>query len=326
MKSAVEAVTGANITFTVVDESLLEKLVEAEFELLRESTGSMTAAERLTLRSELSQMMAEDFGGNSFEHMYIHSKLAELAEEHWAAYLADRSKTGSRTAAEALYDASLGFMKNHQVTVYSTLYRLAAMQWQALDAESSREEIKGALTRQRDIQLRFFDFFDTVDDESGTVIHPYISILHAYYRYFPVMLAYENYDHGIFDSAMQIRNALAGIETKISTVSLLKKVAAWNLVPLTISSEAAGAAAGTLTLRNVSTRLNYPLVDDDFQDIRTVQLQAGTQSLPVYGGHWYELELTTPVNGGPDWKRVIGPLFFPAGEKVVHDSCAGISR
>ena len=101
VKSAVEAVTGANITFTVVDESLLEKLVEAEFELLRESTGSMTAAERLTLRSELSQMMAEDFGGNSFEHMYIHSKLAELAEEHWAAYLADRSKTGSRTAAEA---------------------------------------------------------------------------------------------------------------------------------------------------------------------------------------------------------------------------------
>ena len=326
VKSAVEAVTGANITFTVVDESLLEKLVEAEFELLRESTGSMTAAERLTLRSELSQMMAEDFGGNSFEHMYIQSKLAELAEEHWAAYLADRSKTGSRTAAEALYDASLGFMKNHQVTVYSTLYRLAAMQWQALDAESSREEIKEALVRQRDIQLRFFDFFDTVDDESGTVIHPYISILHAYYRYFPVMLAYENYDHEIFDSAMQIRNALAGIETKISTVSLLKKIAAWNLVPLTISSEAAGAAAGTLTLRNVSTRLNYPLVDDDFQDIRTVQLQAGTQSLPVYGGHWYELELVTPVNGGPDWKRVIGPLFFPAGEKVVYDSFAGISR
>ena len=326
VKSAVEAVTGANITFTVVDESLLEKLVAAEFELLRESTGSMTAAERLTLRSELSQMMAENFGGNSFEHMYIHSKLTELAEEHWAAYFADRSKTGSRTAAEALYDASLGFMKNHQVTVYSTLYRLAAMQWQALDAESSREEIKEALVRQRDIQLRFFDFFDTVDDESGTVIHPYISILNAYYRYFPVMLAYENYDHEIFDSAMQIRNALAGIETKISTVSLLKKVAAWNLVPLTISSEAAGAAAGTLTVRNVSERLNYSLVGEDFTDVRTVQLTAGQQELPVYGGHWYELELVTPVNGGPDWKRVIGPLFFPAGEKVVYDSFAGISR
>ena len=326
VKSAVEAVTGANITFTVVDESLLEKLVAAEFELLRESTGSMTAAERLTLRNELSQMMAEDFGGNSFEHMYIQSKLAELAEDHWAAYLADRSKTGSRTAAEALYDASLSFMKDHQQTVYTTLSRLATMQWQALEVDCSREEIKGALTRQRDILLRFFDFFEDVDSETPGLLHPYIPILHNYYRYFPIMLAYENYDRELFDSAMQIRNALAAVEVRMSVDGLLKRIAAWNLVPLTISGEAAGAAAGTLTFRNVSERLNYSLVGEGFTDIRTVQLTAGQQELPVYGGHWYELELVTPVNGGPDWKRVIGPLFFPAGEKVVYDSFAGIRR
>lgn len=60
--------------------------------------------------------------------------------------------------------------------------------------------------------------------------------------------------------------------------------------------------------------------------MRTLNLTAGTRLLPVYGGHLYELEFTTPVPGGPDWKRVIGPLFLPAGEKIAIDSFAGIAR
>lgn len=150
VKSAVESVLGTNVTFTVVDEALLEKMVASEFEFLQQISGTLTAAERLAVRTELNQMMEENFGGNSFEHMYIQSKLSELAEEHWSAYLADRSRAAHRTAAGALLDASLGFLSNHRPSVSMTLSRMAAMECQALTAESTaRGDRGGARTAVR---------------------------------------------------------------------------------------------------------------------------------------------------------------------------------
>ena len=55
VKSAVESVLGTNITFTVVDEELLEKMVANELEVLQQFSGTLTASERLALRNEISQ-------------------------------------------------------------------------------------------------------------------------------------------------------------------------------------------------------------------------------------------------------------------------------
>lgn len=326
VKSSIESILGTNITFTVVDQSLLEQMVESELELLRQVSTTLTASERLALRGELTRMMEENFGGNSFEHMYINSKLTELAEEHWAVYLADRSKLTHRTAAEALLDASLGFLSNHEPTVGNTLSRLAAMQWQALDENSTREQVRTALDRQCAILMRHFEFFATFDEEK-CIRHPYTEILYTDLRFFPRMLAYDNYDHELFGNAMQIAHALESIALKRSSDALIARVAAWKLVPLTIRAENGGAETGTLTVRNVSNRLpNNPRGGEEGEDVRQLALAIGETPLPVYGGHWYELELVTPVPGGPDWKRTLGPLFFPAGEKVIFDSFAGISR
>ncbi len=326
VKSSVESILGTNITFTVVDQSLLEQMVESELELLREVSTTLTASERLALRGELTQMMNENFGGNSFEHMYINSKLGELAEEHWSVYLNDKSNLSHRTAAEALLDASLGFLSNHEPTVSNTLSRLAAMQWQALDDNSTREEVRAALDKQCAILMRYFEFFETFDDEKA-IRHPYTEILYTDLRFFPRMLAYDNYDDKLFANAMQIAHALKGIVLKRSSDTLIAQIAAWNLVPLTVRTENGGVETGTLTVRNVSDRLpNNPLGIEEGKDVRQLALASGETPLPVYGGHWYELELVTPVPGGADWKRTIGPLFFPAGEKVIFDSFAGISR
>ena len=328
VKSAVESVLGTNVTFTVVDEALLEKMVASEFEFLQQISGTLTAAERLAVRTELNQMMEENFGGNSFEHMYIQSKLSELAEEHWSAYLADRSRAAHRTAAGALLDASLGFLSNHRPSVSMTLSRMAAMECQALTAESTRGEIAAALERQCAVLLRYFDFFETYSaDGAGAHPHPYMEILSNFCRFFPVMLAYENYDRALFDRAMQLAGALGEADSPYSAEKVIRRVAAWQLVPVALNTEDGGAASGTLTIRNVSGRIQAYTVGADMErDVRTLNLTAGTRQLPVYGGHLYELEFTTPVPGGPDWKRVIGPLFLPAGEKIAIDSFAGIAR
>lgn len=327
VKSAAESILGTNITFTVVDESLLEKMVASEFEVLQQISGTLTATERLTLRNEISQMMDESFGGNSFEHMYIQSKLSELAEEHWQTYLSDRTKTSHRVAAEMLFDASLSFLSNHRPTVSMTLIRMATMKCQALTEESSKTEVAAALEQQRDILLRYFDFFEDVGSDALEYgFHPYITILHNYFRFFPIVLAYEGYNQNVFDSAMQICNSLANLPNMRPTTILRQKVSAWNLVPLEILCEQVGTSSGTLKIQNVSTRLANAPVPEDFEDTRTISLQTLQQTLPVYGGHWYELEMITPVNGGPDWKQTVGPLFFPAGEKVLYDAFSGISR
>lgn len=326
VKSSIESILGTNITFTVVDQSLLEQMVESELELLRQVSTTLTASERLALRGELTRMMDESFGGNSFEHMYINSKLAELAEEHWTVYLEDRSKLTHRTAAEALLDASLGFLSNHEPTVGNTLSRLAAMQWQALDENSPREQVRTALDRQCAILMRYFEFFPAFDEEK-TIRHPYIEILYTDLRFFPRMLAYDNYDHELFGNAMQVAQALGSVPLKRSPDALIARVSAWKLVPLTIRTANGGVETGALTVRNVSDRLpDNPRGGEEGEDVRELALATGDASLPVYGGHWYELELVTPVPGGPDWKRTLGPLFFPAGEKVIFDSFAGISR
>lgn len=326
VKSAVESVLGTNITFTVVDEELLEKMVANELEMLHQFSGTLTASERLTLRNEISQMMDENFGGNSFEHMYIHGKLNELAEEHWAIFINDKTQTTHRVAAEALMDASLGFLSNHRPTVATTLARLAMMQCQAVTLESPRAEIKEALEQQRAIWMRYFDFFETFSEKEYPG-HPYAHILSNSSRFFSVMLAYENYDHELFDSLMQLAAALSQMEFQQSLAIMIRRVSAWNLVPVSLQVESSDASSGMLTIRNVSDRINEYNVGCDMEnDVRTRNLAQGTMELPVYGGHLYELEFVTPVPGGPDWKRIIGPLFIPAGERIIYDSFTGITR
>ena len=326
VKSATESVLGTAITFTVLDEDLLQAMVASELTLIRAVTAPLTAADRLDLRQELKQILEENFNGHSFEHLYIYNKLLELAENHWGKYLEDRTRTTHRTAAEALLDAAMEMLPDHRPSIYLTLHRLASIQCQALTENSSRTEIAAALDRQRTIWMRYFDFFPAFpkDDQNA---HPYLHIISNNCRYFPIMLTYEQYDHTLFATTKQLADALSQLELELSPEPIIRRVSAWNLVPVSFLAEADGITSGSLIIRNVSNRLTaYNVGNDMTGDVRTVTLPPGTTELPFYGGHWYELEWTTPVPGGPDWQRRIGPLFFPAGERIVYDDFSGITR
>ena len=103
---------------------------------------------------------------------------------------------------------------------------MAAMECQALTAESTRGEIAAALERQCAVLLRYFDFFETYSAD-GAGAHPYMEILSNFCRFFPVMLAYENYDRALFDRAMQLAGALGEADSPYSAEKVIRRVAAW---------------------------------------------------------------------------------------------------
>ena len=327
IKSACESIVGTTISFTVIDRSLLEKMVTDEMAIINAVSPLLSATDRIALKSELKQMMDENFGGNSFEHMYINSKLTELAESHWQTYIQDKTKISHKTGAEALYDASLGFMNNHQPTVSSTLRRMANMSIEALDESSSTAEIKKALDEQQKTWFRFFDYFKAEEISEG-ILHPYVAIAQNYFRFFPKLLKYNAYNQDIFNVAKQIANNLQQVVDSSSAQNLAQRISAWQLATLTldVKSQDTSSFTGEIIFSNISSTLDPSPYYESENDIRHLMISKGKFTLPVYTGHLYKLLLSSTVPGGPNWKRIIGPLYFTPGQKILFDSFTGIER
>lgn len=319
VKSALEALLGTNITFTVIDRELLDDLVEEELALIREVTPSLGAAEQLALRNELDKMMEEEWAGNSFEEMYIHSKLGELAEEHWQKYLQDKTQITHRDAAVTLYSFSLNFLNNHESSVYNVLNRLAMFQLQGLAEEVTDQELMAAVNNARDIYLQFFHYFSKSSDVRFE-INPYRPALIAYWKNFPRLLKYDSYQTEFYKNAEQLAQSWLEWGYGDSSNRMARQIRAWELVPLKIST---GGSTGRLEIRNVSTRLPYNILpSDDFatSDIREFQLTGADLNIPVYAGHLYEIAIYTTVSGGPEWKQLIDNVSFDNGKKLIFES------
>ena len=320
VKSGLEALTGTTITFTVIDRALLEKMVDQELAMLNEISPSMTTAERIAAKSELKQIMDESWAGNSFEEMYINSKLAELAEAHWQEYINNKTKLTSRTAALELYEASLLFLTNHESTVSNTLFRMGNLYLQSLDENSTDAEVKNALDSARDTMLRIYGYFPTPSNEMNI---PYRKVIADYWKYFPRLLTYDNYDQMLFDNVMQLATTHSNQDVAdVNRKKLLDKVAIWKLTSLTVNC---GDANGTLTIKNTSSSLPETpwFSDSPLEDIRIFNLDGNAITIPVYAGHLYEITLKTPVLGGADWIRVISNLKFGSNLKITDDPFVG---
>ena len=320
VKSAFEALFGTNITFTVINRNILEEMVEQELAVLREVTPPMTVTERLAMRNEIQQMMDENWGGNSFEHMYIHSKLEELAEKHWGEYLNNKNITSNKIAAEALYNSALYFLTDHQPSVYGALRRLARFQLDELDEQSTEQDIFTRVNNHRDILLRFFDYFESVGEQLGGG-NPFKESLAIYVRYFPKLLKYSSYNEDFFNHALQLATAWINKDANETSLTTLNNVSAWKLTQLNISAltSQGSQASGEIILKNIS-----PLIGDA-QDIRTFILGDSLSSIPVYAGHTYKITVNTPVPGGPAWKQTIDNVVFGSGKKLIYDQFNGVT-
>ena len=322
VKSSLETLTGSNITFRVINPELVEKMVDQELEILREISPQLTTAERIAARNELNKMMEESWSGNSFEEMFINAKLTELAENHWQEYIADKSKTSSRTAALELYEASLFFLTNHEPSVKNTLARLAQLEMQNLDENSTDSQIKSALISARDTILRIYTYFP---DAADIAPNPYKAIISNYKKFFPRLLAYDKYDQALFDSILQLAAVYRDQNIADATrQKLYNEVASWKLIGLKVTS---CITNGTITFENVTP--NYPSVpwssEEENKDVRTLPLNGNSFIIPVYVAHLYNVTIKVPVAGGEDWIHTVPGIKFGSGIKTIDNPFSGIT-
>ena len=322
VKSSLETLTGSNITFRVINPELVEKMVDQELEILREISPQLTTAERIAARNELNKMMEESWSGNSFEEMFINAKLTELAENHWQEYIADKSKTSSRTAALELYEASLFFLTNHEPAVKNTLARLAQLEMQNLDENSTDSQIKSALISARDTILRIYTYFPGAADIAP---NPYKAIISNYKKFFPRLLGYDKYDQALFDSILQLAAVYRDQNIADATrQKLYNEVASWKLIGLKVTS---GITNGTITFENVTP--NYPSVpwssEEENKDVRTLPLNGNSFIIPVYVAHLYNVTIKVPVAGGEDWIHTVPRIKFGSDIKTIDNPFSGIT-
>ena len=75
VKAGFEALLGSNISFSVIDESIVTSVIVEELNWINTVTPELTEAERLAVQAEIDSMMDSSFGGNSFDHMIINQNL-----------------------------------------------------------------------------------------------------------------------------------------------------------------------------------------------------------------------------------------------------------
>ena len=319
VKSGLEAILGTSISFSVIDRNILDDFVEQELQLVRQVAPPMSSAERLAAKNELNNILNNSFGGNSFEHVYIKNKLTELAEAHWQAYLDDNTKLSSKAAAEALYQFSLNYLKDREDEVFYSLSRLAAMKLHGVDATTPAPEIVADLNEYRDTMLRFFTFFP--DSHSSLAGNVYSTVVSRYFRFFPQLLSYDNYELDVFNSALTI--AGAGLNTDDSKAQQrYDRIAAWEMYNLNISvvSSDGTPVSGSLVFKNISDQLFYETISGALpEDIRTVQLDGSPVTVPVYAGHHYDIAVKFDVQGGPPIEYTLHNASHTKGTAITFD-------
>ena len=311
VKSGLEALLGTNITFTVVDNDILNNFVEEELTLIKEVAPEMTAAERLTAQTELTDMLNNSFGGNSFEHVYMHSKLTELAEKHWIA--------GHKTAAKALYECSLGYLNNQETYVFNSLARLGRFELEEITDTSTNTEIITALNKNRDAYLRFFSYFE--NSTSTQAGYAYRMPATEYFKHFFKLLTYANYNQDVFNSASQLMQSACTINDDSMYTNARDRINAWELVPLKIKIKNADGTPlnGTIQINNVSgtdevVKKVYYNNEEIPEDNRSYNFTGTALDVPTYKGHLYNITITVPDND----PYIIKAVAHEEGEKYTY--------
>ncbi|MBU8901119.1 MAG: hypothetical protein KOO69_00120, partial [Victivallales bacterium] len=307
VKSGVESLLGTNITFTVVNNDILENFVEEELTLIREITPALSETEQVAAQAELTEFLNDSFGGHSFEHVYIRSKLAELGEKHW--------QQGHKAAAKALYECALSYLSDQETYVFASLISLASFELAETTENSTKEEVITILNSYRDIYLRFFSFFENSTSQQALTAYRIPAI--QYYKNFPLLLKYDDYNQDVFNSALQLAQAAYAIDNDSMNGKRCDKIAAWELMNLEVSiTKPDGTpAAGTLLVKNVSEGL----FGDAFVDERELRIDDASVTAPAYVGHNYEVTALFDVVGGPAMQYTVKTFSHGKGKKITYN-------
>ena len=316
VKSGFEALFNTNVTFTFVDNDILNSFVGEELAVIQEVTPEMTEAERLAAQAELNNILTNDFGGNTFEHVYIHSKLTELAEKHWQA--------GHATAAAALYEFSLKYLSNQETYVFNTLSRLARMKLAGITETSTNAEIAAILHAHRDVYNRFFNFFE--NSTSTQAVSSYNMAATEYFKRFQSLLAYNNYDPTVFYAAQQAAQAALNMVNDERTQKYFEKIDAWELVNQQIiyRDSAGNPVTGTIAVENITleTEKKYYFCnrEEALVDERQFTVSNGEVIVPAYKSHIYRTTLSFNVEGGNPLKYTYTGVPLAKGKTATFNN------
>jgi chitodextrinase len=298
--------------FNTINGTLLDTMVQKEIDFLEEDDGEdpLTPEERVTEQAELDQVLTDNFGGHSFGEVYLREKLIELGESHW--------QSGYPAAAELLYEQSLELLSDVEPLVFTTLFRMGYFQIQQIPEDPTRAEIIARLDANRDLMMRFFDFFPGSTSENA--VHSYISPMFKYFWYFPTLLTYDNYETSVFSNALTLIQAAKNIDDSEYNQKRYNRIDAWELNQLKIIFKKPDGTAltGSVSLRNVSSNELYP--EDIVLDQRSFLIESGGEvTVPIYKGHQYDITALIDVDGGNPIRYTMTECPHANGLRVTCD-------
>ncbi len=307
-------IRGSTVAFTKIDSSIVRKMVEAEVEFNNAPEPELTPEQAKTALQEIQEVLKE-FGGHSFLVFYTHSKLIELADQHMA--------EGKYEGAEILFEAALKLIHNVENITFTTLASMARMKLAQINSNSSKEEIIAAVTAAKVYYLRFFSYFP--NSNSHWAIHAYACATFAHFKYFPVILTYNQYDNAFFESALstvQFAKNISNEDYASMSQDRFTRVDAWQLIKMNVSFAKPDGrpASGQIIIKNVSDKLPFSVFYDELiPDKRVYKLTNGLAVIPVYKGHSYDITAVFDVEGGAPVKYYLPDVPHQKGQKAVFN-------
>ena len=296
-------------------DTAVEHFVTAEL-LSLSWTPKKEAKELRDIRRYLMAQVGMDWQNASYEELYVHNALVDLAERYWLKYRDDRSRLDDRNTAGTLLELALQFIPSDPELMFAAVNRLADMRMHAAEDDGALgADLTAALAEQAAIRLRFIEMFGN-EYSLERKYNPYIRGLHKYLIAFPRVLAYDSYGQHAFAAALALgENAMAFYADRYIK-KLQDMISFWRLA--SVQAEVDPSVNGNVVIEvvNVSSRLSaspFLYSSDIGGDHRVFTLSAGSHAVPVYAGHLYDVRVTTKVFGGADWTRVIRDVRFDTG-------------
>ncbi|MFA6568774.1 MAG: PA14 domain-containing protein [Victivallales bacterium] len=310
VQDAFTALGHAGIDFTQIDVPILSGFIDRELAVINEAAHPASDAERIADRQELDQIMLASFPGHSFAELYLQCKLVELGEEHW--------QKGHPAAAETLYEYSLNFMSDHEVSVFNTLNRLAMFKHSIFNTYATRLELNTSLSGYRSQLMRYFDFFPGSTSDFAERIH--YGIAGRYFCNFPELLYYDSYEQSAFDSALGAIQAAKALQDIKRNQTKLARISAWELKSVKVSFKTPDGIpmSGMVDIVNTNGADVYPKTPAP-SDSRRFTLVNGEVTIPVYRGHAYSMTAIVNVQGGPAIRYTVSNVKHENGFIVTCD-------
>ncbi|MEG2075646.1 MAG: hypothetical protein RRY34_04000, partial [Victivallaceae bacterium] len=221
-------------------------------------------------------------------NVYQHNALLELAQRYQDFNQLDK--------AMQLYEGILEHCTLNERTTLFVLHRLAVLKNNSIKAESTPSEIAATLLQMRNYYLEFNNLYPNAGVENKLFVNSMIAA--AYFRYFPKLLDYVNYDVTAYNYALQAANNALEIQISAGSQLMLNIIQAWELRNIELKAKNTDTKI-QITNNSANNNLSFLFPQKPYTDEREITIPAAQSvKIPIYAGHSYNLKFEFSVPGG----------------------------